>query len=166
MKNTIRILVDWKCNLNCSYCCNTQKRFRDEIVPTKLEDINFNSYENVCITGGEPLLNMPKVKEVCDLIPDGKVTILYSNGLLMTEEIAKELEKNGVDYVNIGLHATSSFRGIIQKVVDSVKNTNLKVRFHANEKESWVLEEFPGETFRFWKMDDCERDNEDRVILS
>lgn len=166
MKDTLRILVSWKCNLRCPYCCNEQPRFRNEITPTTFEDVNWGGYENFCITGGEPLLNMDLVEKVCAKIPKGKLTILYTNGLLFNRPIAALLQAWGIQCVNVGLHAEPTFAGIIDKVIDAARGTRLSIRFHANEIYRERLEkEFPYATFRFWKMDDCDRGNEDRIVL-
>ena len=166
MKDTLRILVSWECNLNCSYCCNNQPQFRKDIIPTAFEDIDWAGYENFCITGGEPLLRLDLVAKVLAKIPAGKTVILYTNGFLMTSEIAQELEACGVRYVNVGMHDPKTFSLIINRVLAATKGSSLSVRFHAQDIYSEELTKtFPGVSFKFWHMDDCARDNEDRIVL-
>lgn len=163
--DTIRILVDWKCNLACSYCCNEQAPIRAGIKPTKLDDIDFSYYQNVCISGGEPLLFLSRVEAICQRAA-GKTIILYTNGTLLTPETAAFLQHWGVQYVNIGLHNPKSFTKLIQLAEFSFAGTNIKVRFHAQDKYAdWLLPSYPLLDFRFWEMDDCDRGNEERVVL-
>jgi molybdenum cofactor biosynthesis enzyme MoaA len=168
MVNTLRILVSWKCNLNCSYCCNEQEQFRKDIQPVKLDDIDWNRYDSFCITGGEPLLNWQTVKQVCARVPKQRnpLVILYTNGVLFGETIAKQCGDLEIRYVNVGLHSPSMFNTIIKQVAHAAQNTRLGVRFHAQDVyEADLTTRYPHLSFRFWKMDDCHRNNEDRVIL-
>lgn len=49
----LRLLITEKCNRNCKGCCNKQHDL------TKLSTIcNFTSYDEIMVTGGEPLLDM------------------------------------------------------------------------------------------------------------
>lgn len=163
MKNTARVLVDWECNLKCSYCCNEQQRFREDIHPVKLSEIDFSKYKIVCISGGEPLLFLHKVKQVCDKAVSS-VKILYSNGLLWNDKTADKLFDFGITAVNIGLHYPKSFDSVIKNV--SASPGKLKIRFHVwNKYEISLAHYYPNVSFRFWELDDCDRDNEDRFVL-
>ena len=167
MIDTLRVLVSWACNLKCSYCCNEQERYRKDIQPTTMDAIDWNAYKVFCISGGEPLLNWPKVKAVCDRIPKGTLTILYTNGILMGETIAKKIVDCGISAVNVGLHEPNSFRRLIKHVTQATAGLPLSVRFHAQDiHKDWLTTEFPDVSFRFWKMDDCDRANEHRVVLT
>lgn len=162
--NTLRVLVDWKCNLKCSYCCNEQERFRKNIIPTPFSSINWGKYEFICISGGEPLLFLDRVKMVCD--KSQGYNIIYSNGLLWTAEIAKNLQTWGIKAANIGLHYPKSFDRIINNVTDCTKDTNINVRFHVwDQYKNEMLNRYPNISFRFWTMNDCDRDNEERIVL-
>ena len=164
-KDTLRVLVSWKCNLKCSYCCNdTLPEIRSSIRPTTLDDIDFDQYKVVCISGGEPLLFLDRVREVC-MRSKGKFIVLYTNGTIMTPQIAGDLAEWGVNAVNIGLHEPKTFHSLIRKVWDSFKGLPVSVRFHAQDTHIELATQHPGLSFRFWRMNDCERDNEDRVVL-
>jgi len=167
MKDTLRILVDWKCNLKCPYCCNEQERFRKDILPVKLEDIDFFKYENFCISGGEPLLRLDLIGEITKKIPWGCKTILYTNGILLTRKRAHLLDLWAVNAINIGLHYPKSFHKIIRRVTDEMGDIPIPVRFHVWEGyRSMDLErQHPRVELKYWKMDDCDRENEDRVVL-
>lgn len=51
---TLRLILTRKCNRNCSGCCNKQELFVEQNVPPF--DENLAGYDEVIITGGEPLL--------------------------------------------------------------------------------------------------------------
>lgn len=166
MIDTLRVLVSWKCNLTCSYCCNEQPRFRDPIRPTKLSEIDFSRYQNVCISGGEPLLFPDRIRAVCSLAQDSTI-ILYTNGVFLNAGMAGMLEQWGVDFVNVGLHEPKSFAKLIESVSQAVLFTKLAVRFHIQDiYETQITRLFPDVPVRFWKMDDCDRANEERVVLT
>jgi len=130
------------------------------------ENVQWEGYNNFCITGGEPLLRMDLVEKVCRRLPKGKTVILYTNGLLLTPLNAKHIESLGVQYVNVGLHIPTSFKQLIPSVLEATRETKLGVRFHAQDiYKDWLTSEFPGVSFRFWKMNNCDRENEDRIVL-
>lgn len=167
MIDTLRVLVSWTCNLKCSYCCNEQERFRKDIHPTTLDAINWNAYKVFCISGGEPLMFMPKIREVCNRIPADTLKILYTNGIFLGARVADILVELGIQAVNVGLHEPKSYRRIIENVTKATAGKELSVRFHAQDIHmDWLTTEFPDVSFRFWKMNDCDRDNEHRVVLS
>ena len=167
MKDTLRILVSWKCNLKCTYCCNEQEQFRKDIIPTAIEDIKWGEYNTFCVTGGEPLLNLSIVSRGLDRIPPGKMVVLYTNGILLNKTIAQYLRCSGVKAINVGLYNKDSFQNLINNVLRDTAGLGLSVRFHAQDIYKEDLEKrFSGVSFRFWTMNDCDRENEDRIILS
>lgn len=164
--DTLRLLISWQCNLRCDYCCNEIPRFRNQFKPTTIAALDFNKYANVCVSGGEPLLDLPYLENILKQIPSGKKVILYSNGIFLDAPAAKMLERSGVGYIRVGLHYHRSFDRLISDCTKAVQGTSLKVRFHAQDIYQQALTEVhPNVPFRFWKMDDCDRANEDRVIL-
>ena len=165
MKDTLRVLVSWKCNLKCAYCCNdTLPEIRAAIRPVALGDLDFSPYKIVCISGGEPLLFLDRVKKACEMA-GGRFIVLYTNGLIMTPQIAGDLAKWGVNAINVGLHHPGTFDPLIRKAWNSVMGLPLSVRFHVEDTHVNLAIRHPGLSFRFWHRDDCERDNEDRVVL-
>lgn len=164
-KDTLRVLVSWKCNLSCSYCCNdTLPEIRAAIKPTSLDTLDFTPYKVVCVSGGEPLLFLDRVRSVCER-SKGKFIVLYTNGTKMTPQIAGDLAAWGVNAVNCGLHQPKTFNTVIRKVYDSFRGLQVSLRFHLEDTYTEVAQQHPGLSFRFWHRDDCERDNEDRVVL-
>lgn len=164
--DTLRLVVSWECNLYCTYCCNEIPYFRQQFRPLSLDSIDFEKYANVCVSGGEPLLDLSLLENVLGRIPSDKTVILYSNGTLLNKENAKMLERSGVKHVNIGLHFPGSFSSLIKNCTEAVSETSLKVRFQAQDLyQEALVKAYPDLSFRFWKMNDCDRANEERVFL-
>ena len=167
--DTLRVLVDWKCNLTCIYCCNEQARFRSAILPVALSSINFTKYKTVCISGGEPLLFPGRVVILSEKArAAGAFVVLYTNGTLMTPELSEILMLAGVQAINVGLHVPESLERLIRKVGAYTADSGMQVRYHlCDSYRSLELEkDFPRAAFRYWAMDDCDRDNEERVVLA
>ena len=164
-KDTLRVLVSWKCNFKCSYCCNdTLPAIRSAITPATFDALDFDRYKVVCISGGEPLLFPERVKEVCDKAR-GKFIVLYTNGTKMTPGVAARLSEWGVNAINVGMHYPKTFDLLIARVRNSVGWLPMSVRFHVEDTHVDLAEKHRGVQFRFWHRDDCERENEDRVVL-
>jgi molybdenum cofactor biosynthesis enzyme MoaA len=165
MKDTIRILLGWRCNLSCAYCCNERPQFRDQIKPVRLNDIDFAQYKVVCITGGEPLLFMDRLHDVCVRVPSHRLVVLYTNGVRLDRQHAERLAWEGVNAINVGLHVPQTFDWLIQRVTRATKGLGMSVRFHVQDIHTDLADRYPDTQFRTWKLDDCDRDNEERVIL-
>ena len=65
------------------------------------------------------------------------------------------------------MHTPSTFASLILACRKAIQNTGIGLRFHVRDiySEAMTLE-FPHERFRFWKLDDCERANEERMIIA
>lgn len=62
MKNKkLRLLVTKECHNNCPKCCN--KLYDLDSIPI----IDRFDYDEVCITGGEPMLDLPKVVKIAEM---------------------------------------------------------------------------------------------------
>lgn len=152
--------------MHCTYCCNEIPRFRDQFRSVLLGDVDFGSYTNICVSGGEPLLELPLLKTVLERIPEDKTIILYSNGTLLNHQNSEMLDSHRVKHINIGLHLPTQFDHLIQNCTDAVIGTKIKVRFQAQDiYQDRLTQNYPLLNFRFWKMNDCDRGNEDRLIL-
>lgn len=168
MIDTLRILVTNECNLNCKYCCN--KTLRHTFIPIRyLHTIPFGLYGRaICITGGEPLLHLDRVKRVVDTVYHQRFetpswepkVILYTNGLLLNEGLYPWFIQWGIDAVNIGLHNPAMFDSIIERTHNFPKQ-QISVRYHIQDiYEEMMLEKYPDLEFKLWTMNDCYRSNE------
>ena len=85
----------------------------------------------------------------------------------MNESNAALIESLGISGVNVGLHYPKSFDNLIARVTEATKATKLIIRFHLQDiYEKEYTAKFPNVAFRFWKMDDCDRGNEERFVLT
>ena len=66
MKKTLRLVITYECNKNCKGCCNKQPLHRSNKI--LLFDWDFTNYDEVVITGGEPMLKKPLVEAIGYLI--------------------------------------------------------------------------------------------------
>lgn len=56
-----RVIVTLKCNRNCENCCNKEEVFNEHEILTNINDLL--SYDEIIITGGEPMLIPEKIIE-------------------------------------------------------------------------------------------------------
>lgn len=110
MKKTARVIVTFECNRKCPGCCNTK-------LPgcrTIHNDEELMKYQEIVITGGEPMLIPGKVLEFTNRMWDrgyrGKIYMYTSfwNGKGVSKEILKEL-----DGFTFTLHAECSDADIV-----------------------------------------------------
>ena len=130
----LRISVTDRCNFRCTYCMpkevfNSEYEFlrRDELLSfeeiarltkvfTKL------GVKKIRLTGGEPLLrkNIPILVEQLSSIDEIEDISLTTNGVLLTEELAKQLKNSGLRRITISLDALDdeTFKSISDVVFD------------------------------------------------
>ena len=167
MKDTARIVIDWRCNMECAYCCNKIPRFRSQFKSVRLNDIEFSRYRVICISGGEPLLEPTLILAVCERVPLMTTTVLYTNGTHLTCMMAATLAGWGVNALNIGVHNPATFEHIIKNTCGCIDALPLAVRFHIQDiyRDTGLETKYPGVKFHYWKMDECDRNNEDRFVI-
>ena len=56
MAKTARLIVTFECQRHCPYCCNNYRSIMDE-AETITDLALLSSYDAVCVTGGEPMLD-------------------------------------------------------------------------------------------------------------
>lgn len=129
-----------KCNQRCIFCYNTwkNKSVSNSILDTLPADkrwkavdkiIASNAFE-VILSGGEPLL----IPEICEMVSrfsrKNIKTYLITNGILLTEQIARQLKKVGLEGVQISLHGSNAeihemitqTPGSFNKTINGIKN--------------------------------------------
>lgn len=169
MKDTLRLVIGWKCNLDCSYCCNKLPAMRKQFRVTELHRIKFERYPTLCLTGGEPLAMYERLLSVLITAkwhnPDTYV-VLNTNGLLLSDRKARELERYGLNAINVGLHNPETFDVVIQRALAACGGTGIALRFNVWDKLAPdVARRWPSITVRPWEMNKCDRANEDRRAL-
>jgi uncharacterized protein len=111
------LFINGKCNCRCFYCPTTQ----DEIgvpatnrisfdKPSDYADyVQFFDFRGVSISGGEPLLTLDRtlkhLKAVRRKMGDSLHLWLYTNGALLTPEIVKQLQDEGLNEIRFDISA-------------------------------------------------------------
>jgi len=160
-----RVVITDKCNLTCDFCCMNDPVISDSFKEASAWYIAQQIHKEVSITGGEPLLALPRVIMFSQIVkyfnPDVKL-YLYTNGELLTDEIAKILKACGIDGINISIHKITSWQ-MLPRYWSIHESGKMPLRFLVGEDE--LTKEQLGEVkgnarlagipVRVWKMDDC-----------
>ncbi len=108
---TISLDVTNKCNLRCRHCYNNsgdrfiRQELTDKQMVSIVEEVAEFKPMSFCICGGEPLLRTKLVFQIIKILKsNGSTTVnMVSNGILLTEDIGKELNDSGLDGFQISL---------------------------------------------------------------
>ena len=171
MKDTIRLILSTKCNLACTYCCNEIDSIKSEFINKSYDNIDFTSYSNVCLTGGEPFIDKTSLYSILMRLPNHLNLFIYTNGLLIEKDDIKFLEhlnKIGrikLGCMNIGLYYLSQ----LDRIINIEKK--LPTRFMIQDKKlALFLEKYPArlnqDNTKPWYLNDCMMQNEDWVLLN
>jgi len=110
---SVNIELTYRCNLVCQMCPQTRERDSMKDVPSNelttdevkrlIDELKHSGVKSVTFTGGEPLLK----KDVSALVnytknKDINCTVL-TNGAIITERIAEELVKAGLNHINFSI---------------------------------------------------------------
>ena len=108
MRNNCRVVLTDRCNFDCEFCCMKDKKIHDSFLNTNASNIAMMRYDEIAITGGEPLLELGKLVQFICLLKyfnkNAKV-YLYTNGILLKSETAAMLKIAGLDGVNWSPHS-------------------------------------------------------------
>lgn len=102
----VHLIVIRRCNLSCGYCNEYDKvslPVAVSILKGRIDKIAELGALSVHLTGGEPLLH-PKVAELVKYAKSKiRIVAMISNSYLLTEEKVEELNKAGLDYMQISI---------------------------------------------------------------
>ena len=159
--NTAKIVISWRCNLDCSYCCNKQQALRDTFKPITLRQIHEYDYDDYEITGGEPLwdCNLITLGMVMDRIPNNRNVYLYTNGVFLDISMAIRLQHIGVTAINVGYHQFDLDWDTLRVIDEMVLPIRLWV------KEGEVTDKMKEFDIRIWKLGECDNITTDRFVL-
>jgi radical SAM protein with 4Fe4S-binding SPASM domain len=118
----IRYQVTRACNLKCYHCFSSSaKALKDELTLEEAKKMAIELKEHgaklMTLTGGEPLLRKQFTLDYIAFLNSlGIYTRLFTNGYLLTEDIARKLKENGVNEVQISIDGLEevhdNFRGV------------------------------------------------------
>lgn len=120
MKKTARVIVTYKCNRKCENCCNEHIGNVPEV---QFEDLM--KYEEIVITGGEPMLIAPRVVEMVHRLRTNGFTgriWLYTATFNVNHWAHKMLIKE-VDGITYTVHSPTS-----RKDISCAAKLNLYIR--------------------------------------
>jgi molybdenum cofactor biosynthesis enzyme MoaA len=154
-----RVVITDECNLSCEFCCMQDKEIHDSFEDATAWFIAQQMHTEVSITGGEPLLTLPRVIMFSQILryfnPDVKLW-LYTNGELLTPIKASLLKAIGFTGINVSIHGElSALQSMDYKEISRM----LSLRFLISDDElsdnnrEWL--ERIGAPVRVWQMDDC-----------
>lgn len=116
------IYVGNRCNATCRYCPQGSKEDKEKRIDdvrstgyTRLDDLKSlivkqsNIVTGISYSGGEPLLYLPKIREIAMHVHNNNPNIyqwLYTNGLLLREDILRQLADLNIQEIRVHLGAT------------------------------------------------------------
>jgi organic radical activating enzyme len=102
MKKTLRLLITKTCHRTCDGCCN--KDFDLDNLP--IFDINdLNKYDQIILTGGEPMLRQTRLIDILEKIESCPSKILYTASTIL--EIISLLRFGRLNGLTLTLHDNS-----------------------------------------------------------
>ena len=130
----LRVSVTERCNLNCVYCGKTDCGKKDsELSPQEIYAIVSAfaacGITKIRLTGGEPLVrgDIVNIVETIRAIPQLQTIALTTNGVYL-QQFAADLQRAGLDSVNISLDSTdgSTYRkltgaDVLHRVLEGVE---------------------------------------------
>lgn len=125
-----------KCNSNCRHCCsnsskegNTDELSFEEVLKV-IDDLSEWGIKEVYFTGGEPLVKDGILEILKYARKKFEILSFATNGLALTQEVAKEIKEIGPDYVGVSIdhfvpEKHDEIRGVegaFQRTCEGVKN--------------------------------------------
>lgn len=164
---SLRVIITEECNLACTYCCNKIPKVRARFMKRALP--NLVLYDNVCITGGEPMLYPKMLWYVASKAEEsGCNTYLYTNGTLMNARRVEILKNMRLDGVNVSLHTNiqSLMHYELEKITCAFDDNDWldALRFRIQDTKKHMVPEGYHRHVKWWHMDDCDTD-EDIILL-
>lgn len=120
MQPKARLKITLACDRNCPYCINKCKEYRQrwqEI--TGLDQVKWNRYRSVIISGGEPTTDMRlrDITRCLRLTSPGTMIYLQTNGWNLTKALVKELD-DSIDGIGLSIHDKDEFRHMAPRWID------------------------------------------------
>ena len=143
------INVSNMCNMGCKYCYankgvynSSQNLMSNEMAELVLEKFYkiFNTIETIQLFGGEPCLNIPAIKTVCEYVERNNKTTeigMVTNGTILTDELLQLIVKYNIlvtislDHENIHdilRPYNNSNNGTHTKIVENIKRLQSKTK--------------------------------------
>jgi organic radical activating enzyme len=134
MKKTARVIITFACNRKCSYCCNNYTSIINNA--THIQDLNaLKDYPEICITGGEPMLNPQRTKDIISKLRDqNPQAVIY----LYTARYHEQLSE--ICTLVDGIHFTLHEKSTVEDINDFIKFQNILIqRRNTDRNKSYRL---------------------------
>jgi len=174
--STVKLVLSWRCNLDCSYCSNKLQHIKNSFAPISQDQLVHLPYKDFELTGGEITLpqefsNLTEI--LSNWLPKDRNYYVYSNGVLLNEWHAELLKVRGVGGINVGVHIGEVYDWNFRTKLDSLAWDRLKRVHDIIPIRLWVKED-EVQNFMYdlpfrlktWKLGDCDIVNTDRFYLS
>jgi len=111
--NAVYIELTNKCNLRCIHCYNSSGNARGYELSTNemlklIDELDLMGVTDIILTGGEPFERKDILSIISELVFKNIRFSMFSNGLLITPEIAKQLAKYHVQFVAVSVDGATS----------------------------------------------------------
>jgi MoaA/NifB/PqqE/SkfB family radical SAM enzyme len=154
MRSKLRILIFKECHKHCEGCCN-----EDWDLSTLPGTDDFKNYEELLITGGEPMLKPKKVKELISDIrkQNKKGKIFLYTAMPQHKELPKILKS--INGITITIHEQEDVIDFYEFVrnagIDLIKSKSMRLNIFENcEVDKKYLEGFVVKENMVW-IKDC-----------
>jgi len=123
---TLRLLITKKCNRHCKGCCNKDWDLDN------LSIVSHYNYDEVILTGGEPLIFIDKLIDLCKSIRKKTKAKIYVYTALIKYPIEVLSILNAADGLTVTLHdkEDSFFFNSLDFMVNSAKIQNKSLRLN------------------------------------
>ena len=133
------LFITGKCNANCFYCPANQQT--DGIPSTQLTSfdnvddyvqyLDYFGFKGASLSGGEPLLFFERtlnyIQNIKKYFGDKIYLWIYTNGILGSEEMYKQLAIAGIDEVRFDIGATNYDLKYLIKAKDIIPNISVEI---------------------------------------
>jgi len=124
--------TEWKCNIDCHYCfqSNSKKPGMDFKTAKKAIDwLKTTGCRVFGIVGGEPLVRPEFVRKVTEYgSKNGFFVYLATNGYLLTPEVVDDLGKAGIAAINLAIDCVTPKKGLPKCFMAVEKNFRYLVK--------------------------------------
>lgn len=138
------------CNLNCSFCSNSNKVKR-EMTPEEFKEVlskinNYTDYIYLHVKG-EPLThhNLDKILDITKEY--NKKVCITTNGVFLKDRLPILKKYDNIYQINISLHSENNKKNYLEDIISSV-----------NEISSYI-------SYRFWTLDNNKMDNKTKEYI-
>jgi radical SAM protein with 4Fe4S-binding SPASM domain len=131
---TIEIEPSMKCNYNCRYCyashaCSNEAKLSFKEITEIITQAKELGAEKVILLGGEPTIYSDFLKVIDFINSEGLQTEIFSNGSMITAELAKVLFKKSVRIVLKLNSLKSEVMALLTGRTDSLNNTLNAIKY-------------------------------------